>query len=159
MEGVIIVVLAEMLGGDQHLQVIGGLEQHAAADRIGVTVIDVFAGELVHAVAVAFVVLARDPDHELVGDERAADRAFQRQRVVVAVGGAGIAAEFFGRALGDQVDRACGRAAPVQRALRPTQHLDPVDVVEARQLRRWPGDQRSVLQEGDGPVRAQVDAG
>ena len=159
MEGVIVVLLIEMVGGNQQVELVAGLEGDGTADRIGVAVVDIGAGELVLAIAVAAIVFARHAGEDLVGHQRAADTAFEHHGIIIAVAGAGIAAQLLGGFLGDQVDGAGGGAATVQGALWTTQHFDTFDVIEARQLRRRPRDQHAILQEGDSAIGAQINAG
>src|SRR3546814_11577464 len=65
-------------------------------------------------------------------NDGAADRAFGDDLIIVADAEAGVAGEIIRRAARRYVDRAAGRIAPIKRALRSTQHLDLLDIVEAR---------------------------
>jgi len=60
--------------------------------------------------------------------QRHVEHAADAPRVVIADLGLQRAFELVARLVGDHVDHAAGRVAPVKRALRPAQHLDPLDV-------------------------------
>ena len=68
-----------------------------------------------------------DADRDAVGD-RAGDGAAQVELVIIAVGGREVGAERVARPAGDEGERAADRVLAVERALRPAQHLDPLQI-------------------------------
>ena len=111
------------------------LPEQLAADEIAVAVVEVGVVDDIVQEAVTLAVDAVDAEGELVGDDRAGQRAGEADGVVIAVARFAIAAELEFGIFGVDADRTRRRIAARQRALRPTQHLDPLDfaqVVEAR---------------------------
>ena len=131
-EGVVVVVLVEVVRDDVDQDGIARLDTQARAKRIGVPVVDRIAGIEVRSVAVVLFPLAGDA-HRYSIAERAADRALDDFRGVVAVGQVGIALKLVRGLLGDKVDDAGRRAAAIGGALRATQHFDPRNVAEIEQ--------------------------
>jgi hypothetical protein len=73
---------------------------------------------------------AGDADRERVGDQRAGQGGARLDVAEIADRKLGAAFGLEARRAGDQVDRAGGRVLAVERALRPAQDLDPLDVEE-----------------------------
>ena len=159
MESIVAVLFVKHFARQQNVYPWSDFEKQAPAQRISVTIIDILAREFVDAISIAAIIFPGYPDHDILAGDRATDTAFDAERVIVAIGQPGIAIEFIGRALGDKVDRAGSGAPAIQRSLRPTQHFDTLKIIEARELRCWPGNLRTVLQEGDAAIRTQIDAG
>ncbi len=74
----------------------------------------------------------RNIAHDLVLDERAADRAFDAEAVIVADAEPHARLERVRRLPGHDVDRPADRVPPVQRPLRTSQDFDALDVQEDR---------------------------
>lgn len=159
MERVVIVPLAQIVADDQQVEIGRGPEQQRQARGLRVAVVDRMSGEQIDAVTIALLDLARQPRHQHVARDRPADTALERLRVIVSIDGPRIAGQFGRGSVGDHVDRARGGAAAIGGALRPTQYLDLLEIVEACELRRRAADHRAVLEERDRAVRAQIDAG
>ena len=116
-------------------EITGRFEQQLAAHEPAVAVIIVGIIHDIVEEAVPLVEDAVEPKGEHVLYDRARDGAGDADVVVVAVGALDIAAEIIVRHLRVDVDRAGRGIAARQRALRATQHFDPVDfadVVETR---------------------------
>src|SRR3546814_16309652 len=101
--------------------------------RSAVQIVECVAREDVFAVAVTILCLKGDARGKQSRNDGAADRAFGDDLIIVADAEAGVAGEIIRRAARRYVDRAAGRIAPIKRALRSTQQLDLLDIVEARQ--------------------------
>ena len=101
-----------------------------------VLVVMLVAGVEILAIAVALQPGDRAADAERVAD-RQSHRADQVDLVVAAIGRPHPRVELMAEPAGDVFERAADRVAAVERALRPAQHLDPLDVedVEHRRLR------------------------
>jgi hypothetical protein len=110
------------------------LPEQLAADEIAVAVVEVGVVDDVVQEAVALAVDAVDAEGELVGDDRAGQRAGEADGVVIAVARFAIAAELEFGILRVDADRTRRRVAARQRTLRPAQHFDTLDfaqIVEA----------------------------
>jgi hypothetical protein len=90
-------------------------------------------------------------------DDRAADRAFGHDTVIVAHAQAKIGAQILGRRARDDIDRAARGIASVKRALRPAQNLDTLDVVKAAQRRRRARDEDAIGMKSDAALRTGTD--
>ena len=107
-----------------------GLEAQRHAGRPQAAVVGVVAGEGVRAEPVAAQIGAGGPQREHFAQRRI-HHAAQLDRVMIAVLGAHIARHHAELRLGgDQIHHAARRVAAIQRALRPAQHLHPLDVEE-----------------------------
>ena len=99
--------------------------------------------------------IGRDPQGGVLAEPEI-DRALRVHGVVVAVRPDRIARGLAQMGLdGEDVDRARGGIATVKRALRPLQHLDPVDVIEGAEGRARPRDIDAVDVEGGGGIGAR----
>ena len=156
-EGVIVVVLTNVIDDQRAGQRVSDLADKGTAQGVGIAIVDRRAGEQVHAIAVAPLVLSGDPRHQPVTDDTAADRALQDLAVVIAVGRAHVAAQLVRRTGRDHVDRARGRTTAVEDALRPAQHLNLLQVEEATELLRRTRQDRAILKERDRALTADVE--
>ena len=120
------VVLPEILAGQQQLDGVE-VEQEVRPRHPPLEIVHVVAGDRVFAEPVAVLGLGRHTEQHVLRD-RPAHGGLGEDLVVVAVGQTRIAREHVRRLGGDQVDRAAGRVAAVERALRPAQHLDALEV-------------------------------
>ena len=157
-EGVVVVVFLVVLGGEVDREVFRGVEEQAATHGVGIAIVHIVAGEEVLAVAVPLFLLECQASGHAIA-EAAADGALEVHQRVVADGHAGVAIEFLGRTLGDQVHGACGGATAVERALRAAQYFHALEVVEACHLRGGAREDRAVLVHRHCAVGAEVDAG
>ncbi len=85
-----------------------------------------------HVVRVAITILigTRNPQQNLVVNDRNIDRAFKLLVVVIAEFTLNIALKVVSRLLGNKQDRAASRVTPEQGALRPVQNLKIFQVYE-----------------------------
>ena len=123
-----VVVLAEIKAHQVERGARSRLETERSAHRIHIAPVDLGIVEQIGRESVAVEVEARDPRGQGIADGHV-DHALGLDAVVIAVfefAPPGELAHFGLR--GDDVDHARSRVAPEQRALRPTQHLDPLEV-------------------------------
>ncbi len=104
--------------------------QQLAAKRLRVALIVVgHALEAVFGPAVVLLHRGRNATRERVA-ERAAERSLRVDLVVLPEDQVGVALERVGRPPADEVNQPARRVTPEQRALRPAQHLDALEVEE-----------------------------
>ena len=118
--------VAAVMSLQQHVEraaLVGELAAHTGA----VGVAERAAGGPVVLEAAALLRPCCDPRREAVA-ERPRDVALAAEQAEAAVIGVHAQREPVGRLAGDESDRAGGRVAAVERALRPAQHLDPSEV-------------------------------
>ncbi len=106
-----------------------------ALDPPALVAVDRLAVEHVARVAVVIAVIAADPRGNVLA-ERAGEVGGRADFVLVEIGDRGVGREHGARRAGDDVERARRGVLAEQRALRPAEHFDPVDVGEV--LRRHP---------------------
>ena len=124
------ILLAIAIVADQPDGEIGArLEQQLAADEIAVAIVDVPPGIHIVIEAVALRIEPVEAERDLLG-ERPRHRALQAPRVVIAIGRLGHAAKGELRPLGGDAEHAGRGVAPAQRALRPAQHFDALDLAQ-----------------------------
>ena len=120
--------------------VVGGRDVEGAAQIPALGVVAAVAGQPIERIAVVALVEPGQPERHQILDQRYADAALHVDRIEPAVidreigfgGVAGLARR--------QVDRAAGGVAAVERALRPAQHLDLLEIEEPRALRERRAD-------------------
>src|SRR5690606_38802840 len=122
--GVLAVVHAEM-----HVQVIGRVAQQLPAYRLILQIAALVLGPVL-GVLVAGFGSERQPRGQSVLDQLAIDRALVLAPIVVADAGLQPAAVVERRLARYHVNGATGAVLTPQSALRPWQHLDPLDIVE-----------------------------
>ena len=108
-------------------QRVGPFDLDGTAQARHVAVVQPFAGRRVVYIAVVILEIARNLGLDK-GIGRQVDRAADQFLVIGTIGDLHVTADGFRRALEHDVDRAAGGVAPEQRALRPAQHLDAIDV-------------------------------
>src|SRR5690606_24790625 len=99
------------------------------AGHLPIQIVDVAAGDGIHAEARMRIALHGEPAEHTLGD-RAAERCLDIELVVVADRHARIALELGRRLSRDQVYRAADGVASVERALRAPQNLDSLEIEE-----------------------------
>ena len=135
MDRAAIVVLAEIFARNQIVDLVRRDQVNLATHHVTEQIVDIAAAlERVAAIAVARLDLARQAKADRIHD-RPADCGFGGHGVIIAIAHPTIAGELGGRLGGDQVDRPADRVAPIQAALRPAQHFDPLQIEQRRQLR------------------------
>ena len=92
-----------------------------------ITPVNAVSGRQILGVAVALQVEPREAQFEC-WINRQVDRALNTNRVEIAILRGDKALELVAGLAGDQVDRSARRVAAIKRALRPAQHLDPLNV-------------------------------
>ena len=143
--------LAEIIGGEVDRQRVGRTQPEGNA----ATGILLIVGAVVHIGVVADID-ARGAQRDILA-ERNVDRGIEPQRVVIAVFDIALGARSVEiGALGDDVDRAAGGVAAVERALRSLDHFDALEVVEEARGRARAADIDAVEIERDRRVRQRV---
>ena len=129
-------LVAMRIVADQPDREIGGrFEEQLPAHEIAVAVVIVCVVDDIVVEAVALGEHAVDAERQLVGHHRPGQRTGQPHRVEIAVGRLAVTAEGEVGIFGVDADRAGGRIAPRQRALRPAQHFDPLHLAQVVQPR------------------------
>jgi hypothetical protein len=77
---------------------------------------------------------ARQAEQQRRAVDRPADIALHAVFVIGADAGLDLPGQRVGRLLRDDIDRAADRIAAIERALRPAQHLDPLDIEEIGEI-------------------------
>jgi hypothetical protein len=149
-------VLAVIVAGQRQVERIGRLPQQRAAHTEIVLAVDVLLGGDVVDRALARGGGRTQPDRDIVR-QRAADRGLGLIEAEVAGGHLHRAFGREARRLGGDVDRAGGGVLAVERALRPAQHLDALDVEEVESRRAGAGVIDLVDIEADARLDAVVD--
>ena len=91
---------------------------------------------LIFEQAVAFAIVAVEPEQHAVRHDRARDRQGRLYVAAFAERHPALALELVRRILGDDVDGASDRACAVKRALRPFEHFDALDTDERAEIDR-----------------------
>ena len=131
------------------------LQQPVKAGRLVVDVVAVLGEAVGGASRDQRTVTACGREHGTQGQhvvDGHVDHAFEVAQVVVAQRGVDLALEPIFRLVGDEVDGTCGGVSPVQRALRPAQHLDALQVEERGTGRLRAAEVDPVNLEGGGRV-------
>ena len=129
-----VVALVEIVGGERHAQRVVGCEQQFAAAAVARVAVDVAVRSDVVHVAAPMAVEPAQQVIELARHDRAGDGRLEAILAALVIARLGMAVVGVGRRLGDDVDHAGGRVLAEQRALRPAQHLDPLDLAQVQRL-------------------------
>jgi hypothetical protein len=131
-----VIVFLGIFGAQQQVDRLAELELQVTTGREHVQVVDILARAGVNAIAVMVLVVNRDATQRRVRQRPADRRVHPIAQVAAANRHIGVAREVLRRLGGDQVDRAAGRIAPVQRTLRTAQRLDALQIEQRCELRR-----------------------
>ncbi len=132
-------VVVDVVTGEPEAERVAGVPLGAHAKGVHILVVVLLPGEQVLAVAVAAVHGGARADCEGLADRRRA-RGDQVGLVVRAEVGAHVEPRLLAERLRDVLDRAADGVAPVERALRPAQHLETLDVVDVEHRALRPRD-------------------
>ncbi len=140
-----VVVFLEMFPHQISLHMLKWLPADGRPARPQVTAVDSLIGERVEAVALALCPFTGEADVEAVVQDGDVDHTFEAALVVVAQFGTRHRFELVGRFGGGDVHHASRRIAPIERALRPAEHLQLANIEEFL-FEEMVADERDVVQ-------------
>jgi len=112
---------------DQRVEIVGDVDRELATQRKIALAVLAAAGQQVVDIAVRVGSRPGDAETDAVGN-RTADRRLAGDRVERAVGKRSLGLEIPARLCRDEVDRAAGGIAAIERSLRPLEDLDALEV-------------------------------
>jgi hypothetical protein len=146
-------IVLGIVAGEADRDVVGRIELDRRPGGPDVAIVILQAGGEVVAEALAAEPGDRAADLHAV-HHRARGAEDQVELLIGADVGAGAEARLVGETAGDVLDRAADRVAAVERALRPAQHLDPLDVVNVEHGRLRAVEEDVVEIEADARLEA-----